>query len=263
MKRYNKSYHGSKYNTRIYRRTIMIVTFLLLSAAALGLFCYGKSGGFQKKWIKEYLKNLSYVFEESAPSLIIEKEKTGELFETVYQYPFDFNGDNEDENIRVSFKNQGETIQAVIKAENCEAVFVDLENTNENQKVFTVTGINVKGKTALAAIESVYAPGGGKGYLKCHVWRYENGSFVKNSEIIYSGVIGVRNYMVEGIIENRAADDTFYYNVEENQNGYIYERSRAIADMKDFGIKLPFETVGRFQVSYKRWVTGIFNVIME
>ncbi len=176
--------------------------------------------------------------------------------QTVSEY--DLNGDGATEVVNVVVDNANS--QAIIGVGNLGTLAITLEPIGVNSfQHLTVAGINLKNEKRLAAIEYTYIDGG-MGLVKCHVWSYVNGAFVKNSEILYTGRIGNQGFMDSGIIENRVPEDTFGYVAEENKNGYIYERSRVIADMKDLGIKLPFETVGQYTIGYDRNVTFFYDV---
>ena len=176
--------------------------------------------------------------------------------QTVSEY--DLNSDGVAEAVTVAV-DKGSS-QATISVGKLGNLTILLEPIGVNSfQHLTVAGINLKNDKRLAAIEYTYIDGG-MGLVKCHVWSYVNGGFVKNSEILYSGLIGNQGFMDSGVIENRVPEDRFGYVAEENKNGYIYERSRVIADMRDLGIKLPFETVGQYTIGYDRNVTFFYDV---
>lgn len=179
--------------------------------------------------------------------------------QTVQEY--DINGDGESEKVQVTVDNG--TAQASINVGGAGNLGVSLEPAGTwMQHKLTVVGISLRNEKRLAAIEYTYADAG-MGLIKCHVWKYANNSFVKTSEIVYSGLIGNQGRMESGIIENRVPEDSFRHVAEENKNGYITERSIVIADMKDLGIKLPFETVGTYAITYDDNITFFYDMILQ
>lgn len=210
-------------------------------------------------WAETYRKNLEYNFDDTAVNRKMKRKEWDKFASGTYVGSYDFNQDGQEEQVQIAFPD-GETVQILLDGE--EVLRFGIQN-GDVQRVLTIVGIRYEAETYLAAVRSLYEENGGMGTLKFVVYRYQDGGFIKVWDIVYSGTIGARSIMVEGVLESSCGDKVFSYDVKEQQNDYIYQRSVLFADMKDLGIKLPFETVGKFETAYKRNVSGILNIILE
>ena len=216
----------------------------------------------KKDWAVQYAKKLEYTFDDSAVNMIIKRTERDKLYAHVYDGFFDFDRDGQTEQVQISFMENEAGRMAQIVLEGTTPLSIMLE-PGDVQCVFTVVGINGKDGMYLAAMESVYNGKTGTGKLQWKVYRYQSGAFVSEEDFLYKGMADERGIMKEGVIGSSSEARTFFYDVIENQNDYIYYRSVVFADMKELGISLPFETVGMFETAYKRNIRGIFNVIIK
>lgn len=216
----------------------------------------------EDSWAEKYMKNLEYNFDDASVNMIMAREEWKTNMSDIYDSIYDFNLDGQPEQVQISFQG-GETAETACISLNGEEVLQVAVLADDVQRAFTIVGIRYGSDTYLAAVESVYEEGGGMGKLKCVVYQYQDGGFIKVADVSYTGTIGNRGMMAEGVLESNCDERVFSYDVKEDQNNYIYQRSVVFADMKDLGIKFPFETVGKFETAYKRNVSGILNIIVE
>ncbi len=238
----------------------LAAAFLILAI----VFCisYFTANRQKNDWAAIYQKNLEYNFNEPAVNRKVTWEEWKTLSSGLFDCKYDFDGDGQAEQVRISFRTDENVQMAEIFVDESEGLQIPVHTGNASW-VFTVVGLKYAGHTYLAAVESVYDIGDGMGELNCIIYQYGKEGFVKAADISYSGTIGSRGMMVEGVLASNCNDRIFSYDVLEQQNDYIYQRSVVFADMKEMGIKFPFETVGKFQTAYKRNVAGIFSVIVK
>lgn len=246
---------------RTYRYIVMLIAvFLLFLCGVFGLL-YGMEAK-KHRWVQLQRENLEYVFDESASCRLLKLSEAEKLYQEVYETAYDFDGDEAAEPVQVAFARQSEQNVVTVTVGGTEPVQVALDCPDGYRMSCVITGIDGKEGKLLGIVESVFAPEDGKGYLNCHLFSVRDNAFVKSADYTYSGVIGGPGHMVEGTVENAMPENAYAYDVKTNQNGYIYERSVILADMKDVGLMFPYETVGKFQMRYKRNVTGLFYVIV-
>lgn len=212
-------------------------------------------------WIELQQQGISNILTENVQSLV-KKDVSEQVLDGQYEAYYDFNEDGVEEVILIKFEDVSGVTIAGIQVDGVEPVEFEMTSLGDST-VFSVVAIELKGEKRLAAVESVIRHDGDMGCVKCVVWELEDSRFEETSNIYYSGMIGRKGLMVEGIISNNVSDDNFQYDVEEDQNEYIYERSRIFADMREIGIKFPYGTVGNHIVTYKKNVTGLFNIIVS
>lgn len=246
---------------KTYRYIVMLIAVFLLFLCGVFLFLYRMEIK-KYQWVQLQRENLEYIFDDSAPCRLLKLSEAEELYQEVYETAYDFDGDKIAEPVQIIFERQPEQKLVIITAEGIEPVQVVLDCPDGYQMSCVITGIDGKTGQQLGIVESVFSPEEGKGYLNCHLFSFKDNSFVKSADYTYSGVIGGPGHMVEGCVENSMPENAYVYDVQTSQNEYIYERSVILADMKDVGLRLPYETMGKFQVRYKRNVTGLFYVIV-
>lgn len=254
MRRYDRNVKKSHYYIAILV-TIFVMVFL-------GIFLYEwKEEEKKYRWVRLQRENLEYIFDESAPCRVLELSEIEKLYHKAYETTYDFDGDQIAEAVQIAFERQADQKIVTIMVEGMEPVSVKLDCPDGYQRSCVITGIEGENGNSLGIVESVFAPEEGKGYLNCHIFSVKEQSFVKSVDYTYSGMIAGYGIMIEGVIENAMPGNEYVYDVTTHQNDYIYERSVMFANMKDMGLRFPHETMGKFQMRYKRNVTGLFYVI--
>lgn len=245
-------------------RTIAeIAMIVILMVIAVGLIVKSKNVTYEREmnWIEMQQHKLGFTFDDTAMYLLPELTDWNTILSQLHSTSFDFDGDGTEENVMVSFIEKENGIFASIETESVGSVEMQLDQYGST--VFSVVGMEKEGAKYLAAVESVLPDDGTKGFICCRVWKVSDGRLEKSHNIYYSGVIGDSGMMAQGTISNDLPEDCFAYNAEDDMNGYIYERSRIIADMRELGIKFPYETIGNHIVSYKKEVFGLYNIIIS
>lgn len=213
-------------------------------------------------WADRYRKKLEYNFDENAVNMKVKQKDWKKFASDSYEGAYDFDRDGKAETLKISFSESDGSYAAHIDLEGEEVLQFGLERENR-QGVFTVVGIYHESETYIAVLESVYNGREEMGKLRWQIYGYRDGKFVKAEDFAYTGMADGRGIMVEGVIESNCMEKVYSHDVKEHQNNYVYYRSVVFADMKEMGIKLPFETAGRFETMYKRNIKGIFNIIIE
>lgn len=247
-------------NVRKYLPVLLGVIMICAVLFGAVIFCVT----FLKKhdWAVQYAKRLEYNFGDSAVNMIIKKTEWDKLCADSFDGFYDFDKDGQAEQVQVSFAGEASERNVQVTLNEAAALQIALE-PGDVQRAVTIVGIDGAAGTYLAVLESVYNGKTELGMLRWKVYRYQEGAFVQENDFQYQGLADERGIMKEGVIESRSEKRTFFYDVSQNQNDYIYYRSVVFADMKELGISLPFETVGMFETAYKRNIKGIFNVIVK
>lgn len=255
------NYYNRSMKKGYYCIIILAIVFVAI-LASIFLYEWAKE---EKKyhWVKMQQENLDYIFDKSAPHKVLKLSEEDKLYQKAYETSYDFNGDGTKEAVQIAFAKQWDKKMVTITVEGTEPVQVELDCPDGYQMSCVITGIQGKNGNSLGIVESVFAPEDGKGYLNCHIFSYNGEKLQKSTDYTYSGLIGGLGMMDEGIVENAIPGKEFCHDVDINQNGYVYERSVMFADMKDVGLYFPYETVGKFQMGYRRNVTGLFYVILR
>lgn len=242
---------------KIFLSGAIFLCAVILAAAVSFLIFYRK-----ETWADHYIESLKYNFDDTAVNMKMKKKEWRKEISEIFHGAYDFDKDGQAEPVQISFSD-GEAGRIMeIAYDGGEALQISLEPLDV-QRAVTVVGIRYKADAYLAVLESVYDSEAGMGKLQWEIYRYQDGVFVKEEALLYSGTADGHGIMTEGVLESRSAKRTFVYDVKQDQNDYIYCRSVIFADMKELGISLPVVTTGWFETAYKRNVKGIFNVIVE
>lgn len=242
---------------KIFLSGAVFLCAVILAAAVSFLIFYRRD-----RWADHYIESLKYNFDDTAVNMKMKKKEWRKEISEIFHGAYDFDKDGQAEPVQISFSDTEEGRIMEIAYGGGEALQISLE-PSDVQRAVTVVGIRYEADTYLAVLESVYDSKAGLGKLQWKIYRYQNGIFVPEEDLIYAGMADEQGIMREGALESRSAKRTFVYDVKQDQNDYIYYRSVVFADMKEMGIRLPFVTTGWFETAYKRNVKGIFNVIVE
>lgn len=248
---------------RLYRNVLIVVMVVLIIVIGIlsRVIHIKKSERMREDWLLQQEARLPYDYAKNATAIKLPKDSSN-WSQDIYESSYDFDGDMSDENVLVQFLEEEDMPVASIRVDGMEPLAVELEQ-GQDDRTISIVGMTVDKDKMLAVVENVFKGGDKMGYVRCHVFSIAGDVFIKQEEVYYSGAIGKKGLMVKGVIANGIQNDSFRYDVEEDQNEYIYERSRIFADLRDLGIKLPYETINNPNVTYKKNVIGIFNIIVS
>lgn len=234
-----------------------IFSGVVILACAVGYLIFYR----RDTWADRYVEKLKYNFDDTAVNKKMKRKEWRKPVTEVFEGSYDFDKDGQAEPVLVTFSDTdaGRVMEIAAKGETLRVVL----DPEDAQRAVTVVGIRYGNETYLAAVESVYKSGEEAGRLRWKIYRYQSGAFVLEEDFLYTGIADGHGIMTEGTLESYFAERKFSYDLEKDQNDYIYYRSVVFADMKDMGIRLPFETRDRFETFYKRNIRGIFNVVVE
>lgn len=254
-------------NRRLYRNLMITICAAgaILGTSLWFVQCHAKPNVEtpQSDIINEATTSMIGTITDQSVFATISRNNMEELFNNDYTTSIDIDFNGVEEVVKCKFNQDGSGLVAELTVNSYPTAIIDLNEIGEDRKEISVVSFNCRYDYGIAFLESVYDVNGEMGSISAHVFLLNNGTLEKVAENYYSGRIGANGYMDEGIISNNVADDLYSYNAEEHMNGYIYNRSRFIADMKEIGIKMPFETMGTFGISYKRNVSRLIGITIE
>lgn len=181
--------------------------------------------------------------------LEIKSSNYGDVLSEKLEFAYDFDSNGENETYELSFTNENDAINVVVKKQEESVILYPLSKVNYRD--INICVVNNRKKNGFAIIESDFVSGDRQmGSMKATLFCYQNGKFEMIRDFFYSGAANALNNMEKGIVEELVYKEPFSYDANNNMNGYIYNRSDAMADFKEYGIYLPKETIGEYQVGF-------------
>lgn len=215
-------------------------------------------------WADEYQARIAPRFADSTLMNIMQASDLASLEGISYNSSYDVDADGTPENVNVSFAVREGVVIAGIYVDGYDSISYEMEALGGNSKAFAVMGVrNDDGRTGIAVVESVYAAGGGLGKLNCHVWSFDGQMITKEAAIGYISQIGQNGFIDIGTVTNDVPQDSFSWSMNEHQNNFMYNRSRMMADMREWGVLFPYGTVDKFMTNYKYKVVGLYHLIIK
>lgn len=213
---------------------------------------------------KSPVKNIEELYHEGELILIDRKDDRDASYDAGFAY--DFDGDGIQEQVKITWDMSG---RLVFDAEGFDRAEFDADIVDEDRYVISAAVIDNSlvgdgsGKEVLVLSRASYPTENEVGSVKISIWLTGNDGFRQLMDVSYSGLSDEVGIMREGAVKKNMEGDTFFYDVLVNQNEYIYERSRIIADLRELGIKLPYETCGAYFIDYKRWADEACHFIVK
>lgn len=246
-------------------QNILAITFcLVLVAICTIIIRISATENAPGTWADEYQAKVAPRFADSSMMSIVEASEFSSLSSKNYNGNFDVDHDGNVDAIQIYLSNRENVMIATIHVDGYDDITYEAEALGGDSKALGIMGVtNDDGRTGIAVVESIYDNVNGFGYLKCHVWNYQDGTIHKVASIGYNSLIGSNGFVDVGMITSDIPEDSFSWSRTEHQNNFIYERSRMMADMREWGILFPYATVDKFVTNYKYKVAGLCHVIIK
>lgn len=215
---------------------------------------------------KAPVKNVEELYAERGEVTVIERNSLEDYASYSREYSYDFNDDGKAEQVKITWDMSG---KLVFDAEGFDSAEFDADILNEDRYAVSAAVIDNSivgdgsGNEVLVLSGASYPTENVIGSVKLSVWIINVDGFEHLMDVSYSGLADEVGIMREGVVQKNMEGDSFSYDVLINQNEYIYERSRVMADLRELGIKLPYGTYGAYRIDYKRWAEEICHFIIK